>query len=43
MEKLPLGDKFTGPDLMAAMEGHVLGKAAITGVYTLNPELAGSI
>jgi Raf kinase inhibitor-like YbhB/YbcL family protein len=41
--KLPLGDKFTGPDLVAAMKGHILDKASITGVYTLNPELAGKI
>ncbi len=38
--KLPLGDNFTGPDLVAAMKGHILGKAAITGVYTLNPEIS---
>lgn len=43
MDKLPLGDKFTGPDVMAAMKGHILGETGITGVYTLNPELAGKV
>ncbi|MCL1886435.1 MAG: YbhB/YbcL family Raf kinase inhibitor-like protein [Betaproteobacteria bacterium] len=41
--KLQVGDKFTGPDAMTAMEGHILAKASMTGIYTLNPELAGKI
>ncbi|NLC24471.1 MAG: YbhB/YbcL family Raf kinase inhibitor-like protein [Oxalobacter sp.] len=43
IDRLAVEDKFTGPDMMAAMEGHILGKASITGVYTLNPELADTI
>ncbi|MDR0934075.1 MAG: YbhB/YbcL family Raf kinase inhibitor-like protein, partial [Burkholderiaceae bacterium] len=43
VDKLTVGDKFTGPDAMSAMEGHILAKASITGVYTLNPDLAGKI
>lgn len=35
--ELPKG--YRGPDLLAAMEGHVLDQASITGTYTLNPDL----
>jgi len=28
---------FKGPDVLAAIRGHVLGQAALTGVYALNP------
>lgn len=28
---------FRGPDVLAAIRGHVLGQAALTGVYSLNP------
>ncbi|MFV9672948.1 MAG: YbhB/YbcL family Raf kinase inhibitor-like protein, partial [Acidimicrobiia bacterium] len=31
---------FGGADARAAMEGHVLASAALTGTYTLNPRLA---
>jgi Raf kinase inhibitor-like YbhB/YbcL family protein len=30
---------LTGPNIRAALEGHVLGKAALTGIYSLNPRL----
>lgn len=30
---------FTGPEVLAAIEGHVLGQASLTGTYTLNPRL----
>jgi hypothetical protein len=30
---------FTGPDVRAAMAGHVLAAAAMTGRYTLNPAI----
>jgi phosphatidylethanolamine-binding protein (PEBP) family uncharacterized protein len=32
--------RFTGPDVLQAIDGHVLAKAAIAGTYTLNPRLA---
>ena len=32
--------RFGGPEVLAAIEGHVLGSAAITGTYTLNPQVA---
>jgi len=28
---------FRGPDVLQAIRGHVLGQAALTGVYSLNP------
>jgi Raf kinase inhibitor-like YbhB/YbcL family protein len=31
---------FTGSEVLKAIEGHVLAKASLTGVYTLNPKLA---
>lgn len=30
---------FTGAQVRAAMQGHVLGKASLTGLYTLNKRL----
>jgi Raf kinase inhibitor-like YbhB/YbcL family protein len=39
IERLPVDAKFTGPDARSAMHGHVLGQAAITGRYTLNPSV----
>ncbi len=38
--KLDVQGKFTGADVLKAMQGHVLAQAAITGSYTLNPALA---
>jgi Raf kinase inhibitor-like YbhB/YbcL family protein len=40
VERVAVEGKFTGPDVLAAIEGHVLATAAITGTYTLNPRLA---
>ena len=39
VESLGLSGSFTGAQAMAAMEGHVLDKATITGTYSLNPEV----
>lgn len=39
VEKLPLAGRFTGQDVLAAMKGHILDQASITGVYSLNPEI----
>lgn len=39
LERLPLQGRFTGPDVLKAIEGHVLGSAELTGTYTLNPAL----
>lgn len=38
-DRLPLEGSFRGPQVMDAMEGHVLAKASISGTYTLNPRL----
>ena len=40
IEALPLSDRFGGPDVLHAMQGHVLAQARMTGTYTLNPALA---
>lgn len=37
---LDVQGNFTGNDVLKAMQGHVLGQASLTGVYTLNPDLA---
>jgi len=36
---LNLDKYFTGPEVLAAMQGHVLNQAEWTGTYTLNPSL----
>ena len=36
IEKCPLPDKFKGADVLAAIKGHILDSARLTGVYTLN-------
>jgi len=37
--QLAVPDDFTGSDARKAMQGHVLGQAAVTGRYTLNPSV----
>ena len=37
--KLQLQGNFSGADALAAMEGHILDQASLTGTYTLNPAL----
>ncbi len=37
--ELPFEGKFTGGDVISAIQGHVLAQASITGIYTLNPRL----
>jgi Raf kinase inhibitor-like YbhB/YbcL family protein len=37
VEACPVEGAFRGPDLLRAIEGHVLGSAKITGTYSLNP------
>lgn len=39
LERCPVGDQFTGADVLAAIEGHVLASARITGTYSLNPNV----
>jgi Raf kinase inhibitor-like YbhB/YbcL family protein len=40
VERCPVEGAFKGPDVLAAIKGHVLAQAAVTGTYTLNPALA---
>jgi Raf kinase inhibitor-like YbhB/YbcL family protein len=35
--RCPVQGKFRGADLLKAIQGRVLGKAALTGLYSLNP------
>ncbi len=37
VESLGLPARFTGPDALTKLEGHVLGKASIEGTYSLYP------
>ncbi len=39
VERLPVEGDFTAAEVRAAMEGHVLGTASLTGTYTNNPAL----
>jgi Raf kinase inhibitor-like YbhB/YbcL family protein len=39
IERCPVEGAFTGPDVLQAIEGHVLDKASLQGSYTLNPDL----
>ena len=39
IDNLPLTGKFGGPEVRAAMHGHILAQASLTGTYTLNPQL----
>lgn len=36
---LDVEGRFTGADVLKAMEGHILAQAAITGMYSLNPKV----
>ncbi|MVX56134.1 YbhB/YbcL family Raf kinase inhibitor-like protein [Parasutterella muris] len=36
---LPLSGSFTGPEVLEAMQGHILASASVSGLYTLNPKL----
>jgi Raf kinase inhibitor-like YbhB/YbcL family protein len=40
LERIPVEGAFTGPQVWAAIRGHVLKQAELTGTYTLNPALA---
>jgi len=39
LERCPVDGNFGGADVLAAIDGHVLAEASITGTYTLNPRL----
>jgi Raf kinase inhibitor-like YbhB/YbcL family protein len=39
VDKCPVSGAFKGPDVLAAIRGHVLTQATLTGVYSLNPDV----
>ncbi len=39
LERCPVEGRFTRDDVLAAIEGHVLAQARITGSYSLNPRV----
>ncbi len=39
VDRCPIDGKFDGFAVREAIKGHVLGEAAITGTYTLNPDV----
>ena len=39
LERCPVGGEFTGPEVLAAIEEHVLDLVGVVGTYTLNPDL----
>lgn len=39
IERLPVEGTFTGPEVVQAMQGHILDQASLTSLYTLNPAL----
>ena len=39
LERCPVEGAFDGPAVRAAIKGHVLRQASLTGVYSLNPEV----
>jgi len=40
VERLPVEGHFGASEASAAMKGHILAQASLTGVYTLNPAVA---
>ncbi|MDR2093727.1 MAG: YbhB/YbcL family Raf kinase inhibitor-like protein [Azoarcus sp.] len=40
VEQLPVKGRFSGSDVRAALEGHILAEASLTGIYSLNPAVA---
>jgi Raf kinase inhibitor-like YbhB/YbcL family protein len=40
LARLPVDGKFTREQVLAAMQGHILAQASLTGLHTLNPALA---
>lgn len=41
IDRLPVEGRLTMDAVKAALSGHVLGQASLTGVYALNPSVAG--
>lgn len=43
LPRLPLDARFTGPQALAALHGHILDEAQLVGAYSLNPALAATL
>ncbi len=41
--QLPLDGAFTGPQARQAIRGHILDEAQILGIYSLHPDVAGTL
>jgi hypothetical protein len=39
LPRCPVAGAFKGPEVLAAIKGHIIAQAVITGLYTLNPSL----
>lgn len=39
LERCPVEGEFTGPEVLAAITGHVLDQASLTATYSLNPAI----
>jgi phosphatidylethanolamine-binding protein (PEBP) family uncharacterized protein len=39
VEHCPVGDRFTGAELIIALDGHILDRASLMGTYSLNPSI----
>lgn len=40
LETSPVDGAFTGPDVIAALQGHILAESRIVGTYSLNPRVS---
>ncbi|MDR0701910.1 MAG: YbhB/YbcL family Raf kinase inhibitor-like protein [Azoarcus sp.] len=40
VERLPVKGRFSGADVRAALQGHILAEASLTGIYSLNPAVS---
>ena len=40
LDRCPVEGRFTAADVLEAIDGHVLDKAELTGIYSLNPDLS---
>jgi Raf kinase inhibitor-like YbhB/YbcL family protein len=41
LDTCPVNDRFTSAEVLAAIDGHVVAEAKLTGIYSLNPAVAG--
>lgn len=39
LRRCPVEGTFSGPDVLSAIAGHVVGQAAMVGTYSLNPQV----